>query len=229
MSRPRLASSRSWTKPPWGCALPSSPSCGNHSSAASWSQTEPFTPSLLSTKVATTSRSTSGSHGARNSGSTASFTETERGPRTLARNLLFQPAKAMAVWKAATPMNALLRCVVRVVAEARSSTISRSDSELMSRTPSFPLQSASGLPSTPCTHEPPRSTGAPTLVSVQTRPPTRSRASSTVTLKPESCSRRAATRPAMPAPITITRSGAPGPIDHDPVIRAPGRAVASCR
>ena len=76
-------------------------------------------------------------------------------------------------------MNALRRCVVRVVAEARSSMIRRSASELISLTPSLSHHSASGLPSTPCTHEPPRSTGAPTRSSVQVRPPMRSRASST--------------------------------------------------
>src|SRR6185369_11629659 len=110
------------------------------------------------------------------------FLTNVRGPRSLVRNLLFQPAKAMAVLKAATPMKALRRCVVRVVAEARSSMISRSASELTSRTSSLSLHSFSGLPSTPCTQEPPRSTGAPTRSSVHTRPPMRSRASSTVTL-----------------------------------------------
>ncbi len=59
----------------------------------------------------------------------------------------------------------------------------------------------------------------------------RARASSTVTLKPESCSSRAATSPAMPAPTTTTCSALPAPIDHEPVavIRAPARATASCR
>ena len=48
----------------------------------------------------------------------------------------------------------------------------------------------------------------------------RLRASSTVTAKPESCSRRAATKPAMPAPTTTTRSALAVPMDHEPVMRS---------
>jgi hypothetical protein len=49
------------------------------------------------------------------------------------------------------------------------------------------------------------STGTPSrLVLVQTRPPTRSRASSTTTERPAWLSRRAAVRPANPAPTIQT-------------------------
>ena len=49
------------------------------------------------------------------------------------------------------------------------------------------------------------STGTPSrLVFVHTRPPTRSRASSTTTERPAWRSRRAAVRPANPAPTTQT-------------------------
>ena len=116
------------------------------------------------------------------------------------------------------PAIARLRWPSRVGAVARSSIRSRSPCDSTRPTPSLSHHSASGLPSTPCTHEPPRSSGAPSESSVQVRPPMRLRASSTVTAKPESCSRRAATRPAMPAPTTITRSALAVPMDHEPVM-----------
>ena len=57
-------------------------------------------------------------------------------------------------------------------------------------------------------NSPPRSTIVPSAkVCDQVRPPTRSRASSTVTSTPARCSRQAACRPARPAPITTTPLG----------------------
>ena len=127
------------------------------------------------------------------------------------------------------PAIARLRWPSRVGAVARSSISSRSPCDSTRPTPSLPHHSANGLPSTPCTHEPPRSSGAPSESSVQVRPPMRLRASSTVTAKSGSCSSRAATRPAMPAPTTITRSPLAVPIDHEPVMAEPARAASSCR
>ena len=229
MSRPNAASSISCRKPPLGWALRSRPSVGNHSSTDTASHGAPCTPSLISTKVAITSLSTSGSHGACSRCSTASLTEIERGPRAAVSILLFQLAHSIAVLNAVRPRMARLRWPSRVLAVARSSISRRSPWFSTSFTPIFSHHSVNGLPSTPCTHEPPRSSGAPKLSSVQVRPPSRSRASSTVTLNPESCSRRAATSPAMPAPTTITRSPLPAPIDHEPFIRVPARAAAPCR
>src|SRR4051794_34269629 len=70
----------------------------------------------------------------------------------------------------------------------------------------------------------PRSTIAPSPNGTdQTRPPTRSRASSTVTLAPPARSASAAARPAKPAPTTTTRVTAPPPPGASDV---PGVAVA---
>src|SRR5690348_5342097 len=135
-------------------------------------------------KVAIVSLSISGSHDARSNGSTASFTETERGPLACAIALLFQlahsiavlkaarprrdagplpaaiaflshPAHSSAVLKAARPSRARWRGPSRVGAVARLSINRRSPGDSISLTPSAPHQSVSGLPSTPCTHDPP--------------------------------------------------------------------------
>ena len=76
--------------------------------------------------------------------------------------------------------------------------------------PAKSAMSTSGLPSVPCSHVAPRSTGTPAASTVQARPPTRSRASSTVTSTPSARSARAAPSPAAPAPSTSTRSGGSG-------------------
>jgi hypothetical protein len=81
----------------------------------------------------------------------ASLTETERGPRTLVKNLLFQLAKAIAVLKAAAPYERL--AALRRARGRRGALVDQEAiaSELIRRTPSLPAHSASGLPSTPCT------------------------------------------------------------------------------
>ena len=61
---------------------------------------------------------------------------------------------------------------------------------------------------TQCTQVPPSSRSWPSLRSVQVRPPTRSRASSTSTSSPAWPSSRAATSPANPAPMTTTSASA---------------------
>ena len=61
---------------------------------------------------------------------------------------------------------------------------------------------------TQCTQVPPSSRSWPSLRSVQVRPPTRSRASSTSTSSPARPSSRAATNPANPAPMTTTSAPA---------------------
>ena len=61
---------------------------------------------------------------------------------------------------------------------------------------------------TQCTQVPPSSRSWPSLRSVQVRPPTRSRASSTITSSPARPSSRAATSPANPAPMTTTSARA---------------------
>src|SRR4051794_9881110 len=59
-------------------------------------------------------------------------------------------------------------------------------------------------------NSPPRSTGTPLPIVVDhTRPPTRSRASSTVADAPPASNARAAASPAYPAPITITCTATP--------------------
>ena len=64
---------------------------------------------------------------------------------------------------------------------------------------------AMGCPISPCSQAAPSGTGTPRLVSVVMRPPGADFDSITVTERPASCSRRAATMPAMPAPTTSTR------------------------
>ena len=61
---------------------------------------------------------------------------------------------------------------------------------------------------TQCTQVPPSSRSWPSLRSVQVRPPTRPRASSTSTPSPARPSSRAATSPANPAPMTTTSAPA---------------------
>ena len=61
-----------------------------------------------------------------------------------------------------------------------------------------------GLPVTPWIQAAPRSSGTPKEVSVWMRPPTRSRASMTVTVRPAARNACAARNPAMPAPTTTT-------------------------
>src|SRR4029077_13297910 len=81
----------------------------------------------------------------------------------------------------------------------------------------------SGFRSAECSHSAPRSSGNPAGSIVLTRPPTRSRASSTRTdTTPASRRRRAAPIPAAPAPITATSTS-----DGTPVIRslAAGRST----
>ena len=76
--------------------------------------------------------------------------------------------------------------------------------------------------------QPPMSTGTPpSEVRVQTRPPTRSRASRTTTERPACLSRRAAVRPARPAPTTQT-SASLGAVCgmHPPPILGPGPGSA---
>ena len=79
-----------------------------------------------------------------------------------------------------------------------------------SRTIPSSSQSADiGLPTGWWIHEPPKSTGAPARSTVCSRPPMRSRASSTTHGMPARHSRDAAASPAMPAPTTTTRSTGP--------------------
>ena len=66
-----------------------------------------------------------------------------------------------------------------------------------------------GLPMGWWIHEPPRSTGVPARSMVWSRPPMRSRASSTTHSMPARRSREAAASPAIPAPMTTTRLTGP--------------------
>ena len=59
------------------------------------------------------------------------------------------------------------------------------------------------------TQAPPYSIAWPSQVALQVRPPSRSRASSSRTLRPRSAASRAAVTPAKPPPITITSVIAP--------------------
>src|SRR6266480_1019472 len=60
-----------------------------------------------------------------------------------------------------------------------------------------------------CIHDPPRSTGAPARLTVCSRPPIRSRASSTTHSTPPWVRAFATVNPAIPAPTTTTRSTGP--------------------
>ncbi len=77
--------------------------------------------------------------------------------------------------------------------------------------PASSASSAAGLPLKPWMKLAPCSTGTPRLRSVKTRPPIRSRASSTITSAPDSARLAAAERPAIPAPTTTTFSPLPAP------------------
>ena len=71
--------------------------------------------------------------------------------------------------------------------------------------PSASTSGSIGDPAPSWIHEAPRSTAAPATSIVCVRPPIRSRPSTTTTSIPASCSARAATSPAIPAPTTMTR------------------------